>query len=100
MEMPASMPMPAQLDTLEDFSLQRRAQAPNGFDATLGRRPLQLFDRGNSELPVDLRDLVRAQAGYRQHFEHALRDFLSHGVERGVRSGRFRSTPPNCGGNA
>jgi len=91
MEMPPSEATPAQLETLQDFSLQRRAQAL-ALEPILRCRPLQLFDRDNSEFLVDLCDLVRAQACYREHFEHGFGNFLSHGIERRVRSGRVEPT--------
>ena len=87
--MPAALRFAPQFKAAEDLRLQRRAKPLDPLQLSLARGLLKLFDGGQPELLVQLDNLFRAEAWYRQHFKYARRDFLAHFLKRGMSAGRM-----------
>jgi hypothetical protein len=71
---------------LQDLGLQRRAKPLDLLDAVVVGRRLELRERGDIEIPIEPKHLVRPQTGHRQHLEDAGWNLLPQLLEAGMRA--------------
>ena len=72
----------ADLDALEDLPLQGRAEALHLRQSVRAGGGLELGERADAELAIELHHLVRPQSRDGQHFEDAGRNFAADLLER------------------
>ena len=87
MEMAFAVGLAAHRKPVQDFG---RSAAPRPL--TFCMRPSRAASssavkKSYAKLSIERADLVRPQAGNGEHFQHSLRDFLSHFFERGMSAG-------------
>ena len=75
------------LEPLQDFGFECRAQSLYLSQAAGPDGVLQFDEGGHPKLLVQLEHFVWTQARNREQLQDALRHFLAHTLQRGVRSG-------------
>ena len=84
MQMALAFAFPPDLDALKDLGLQSGAEAFYGLQPILLGCGLELIERGDAKVLVELQDLFRPQALDRQQFQHAFWDLGAQGLERAM----------------